>query len=146
MRLGNMCTLLSDKITLLTNMESFRVCQVSVPTSWSQRRTGSSSNMPNQDHGGHAPGYFKHWTLQARTLLLNRSREEDDQDVLGPARHRHDEEVASVDPPLGALMCVNVHNCLVEKQAHVARKVLDECGATDAIGLQKETTYCTRRR
>ena len=84
--------------------------------------------MPNQDHGGHAPGYFKHWTLQARTLLLNRSRKRDDQDVLGLARHRHDEEVASVDPPLGALMCVNVRGCLVEKQAHVARKVLDECG------------------
>ena len=43
-------------------------------------------------------------------------------------------------------MCVNVDGRLVEKQAHVASKVLDQKHSKDATGLQKETTYCRWRR
>ena len=70
--------------------------------------------------------------------LLEQGEEEDDQDGWTPARQGHDGEVA--------ILCVNVDGRLVEKQAHVASKVLDECRVTDAIGLQKETMYCTWRR
>ena len=96
MRLGNICTPLSDKITLLTIMGLLSVGQVSAPTSWPPRRARSFSNMSNQDHGGPCTRILQTLDTSHQDPLLEQEQEEDNQDVWSPARHRHDGEAAII--------------------------------------------------